>query len=120
MSLHPVNLTMKCETHEGFQCQLKNSSSDSHKGSSELGSGHTETKSGRTDATQVSSGIVCIGFSKDSFPISVPQSNNEANIHGLNKSTRMLSEDYVNICPQRSPFETRDKLRINSFEDAMY
>lgn len=116
-----INLTMKCETHEGFQCQLKNSSSDSHKGSSDLGSGHTETaRSGRTDAAPVSSGIVCIGFSKDSFPISVPQSNNEANIHGLNKSSRMLSEDYVNNCPQRSPFETRDKLRINSSEDAMY
>jgi hypothetical protein len=86
MSLHPVNLAMKCETNEGFQCQLKNSSSDSHKGSSELGSGHTETESGRTDAAQVSSGIVCIGFSKDSFLISVPQSNNEANIHGLIKA----------------------------------
>ena len=68
---------MKCRSHEGFKILLKNSSSDTHKGSSELGSGHIETaRSERTDAASVSSGIVCVGLSKDSFPISVPQSNN--------------------------------------------
>ena len=50
--------------------------SSMHKGSSELGSGHTKMEGVRTDAAQVSSGIFCIGFSEYSFPISVPQSNN--------------------------------------------
>ena len=68
---------MKCRTHEGFKIILKNSSSDTHKGSSELGSGHIErARSERTNAASVSSGIICVGLSKDSFPISVPQSNN--------------------------------------------
>ena len=48
-----------------------------HKGSFDLGSGHIEIeRSERTDAASLSSGIVCVGLSKDSFPISVPQSNN--------------------------------------------
>ena len=72
-----VDPIMKCRSHEGFTSLLKNSSSDTHKGSSELGSGHIETtRSERTDVASVSSGIVCVGLSKDIFPISVPQSNN--------------------------------------------
>ena len=68
-----VDPTMKCRSHEGFKSLLKNSSSDTHKGSSELGRGHIETaRSERTGAASVSSGIVCVGLSKDSFPISVP------------------------------------------------
>ena len=68
---------MKCRSHEGFKSLLKNSSSDTHKGSSELGSGHIEiARSERIDAASVSSGIVCVRLSKDSFPISIPQSNN--------------------------------------------
>ena len=35
-----VDPTMKCRSHEGFKSVLKNSSSDTHKGSSDLGSGH--------------------------------------------------------------------------------
>lgn len=113
-----VDLTMKCGSHEGFQSLLKNSSSDTHKGSSELGSGHIEAaRSERTDAASVSSGIVCVGPSKDSFPISVPQSNSEANVDDVNKSSRMLSGNHVENCPQRSPFESRDKLMIKSSED---
>ena len=68
---------MKCRSHEGFKSLLKNSSFDTHKGSSKLGSGHIEiVRSERTDAASVSSGIVCVGLSKDSFLISVPQCNN--------------------------------------------
>ena len=86
-----VDPTMKCRIHDSFKILLKNSSSDTHKGSSELGSGHIETtRSERTDAASVSSGIVCVGISKDSFPIFVPQSNNEVNVVSLNKSSRML------------------------------
>ena len=77
---------------------LKNLNYDTHKGSSELGSGHVETtRSERTDTASVSSGILCVGLSKDSFPISVPQinsvvqSNSEVNVVVLNKSSRMLS-----------------------------
>ena len=56
---------------------MKNSSYDTHKGSSDLGSGYIETtRSERIDAASVSSGIVCVGLSKDNFPISVPQCNN--------------------------------------------
>ena len=67
---------MKCKSHEGFKILLKNSSFDTHKGSFELGSGNIETsRSERTNATSVSSGIVCFGLSKDSFPMFVPQSN---------------------------------------------
>ena len=97
-----VDPTMKCRSHEGFKSLLKNSSSDTHNDSSELGSGHIETKrSERTDVASVSSGIVCVGLSKDSFPISVPQSNyvvqsnNEVNVVALNKSIRMLSRNHV-------------------------
>ena len=78
------------------------------KGSSELGSGHIETtRSERTDPASVSSSIVCVGLSKDSFPISVPQSNSEVNIVALNKSSRMLSGNHVENCLQRSPFDDR-------------
>ena len=42
-----------------------------------MGSGHIEiARSERTDAASVSSSIVFVGISKDSFSISVPQSNN--------------------------------------------
>ena len=69
--------TMKCRIHEGFKSLLKNASSDTHNGSSKFGSGHIEiTRSERTDVASVSSGIVCVGLSKDRFPIFVPQSNN--------------------------------------------
>ena len=72
-----VDPTMKCRSHEGFKSLLNNSSFDTHKGSSKLGSGHIETaRSERIDAASVSSGIVYVGLSKDSFPIYVPQSNN--------------------------------------------
>ena len=72
-----VDPTMKCRSHEGFKSLLKNSSSDTHKGSSKLGNGHIETgRSERTDVASVSSGIVHVGLSKDSFSIFVPQSNN--------------------------------------------
>ena len=65
-----VDPTMKLRSHEGFKSILKNSSSDTHKGSSELGSGHIETgRSERTDVTSVSSSIVHVGLSKDSFSI---------------------------------------------------
>ena len=73
---------------------MKNSSSDTHKGSSELGSGHIETiGSERTDVALVSSDIVCVGLYKDIFPISIPQSNSvvqsnsEVNVVALNKSS---------------------------------
>lgn len=115
------SLTMKCETPEGFQSLLKNSSLDSHKGSSELGNGPIETaRSERTDAASVPSGIVCNGLPKDSFPISAPPSNTETNIHDVNKSCIVLSENHVNICSERSPFELRDKLEIKSSKDARY
>ena len=72
-----VDPIMKCRSHEGFTSLLKNSSSDTHKGSSELGSGHIETGiSERIDVASVSYGIVRVRLSKDSFPIFVPQSNN--------------------------------------------
>ena len=72
-----VDTTMKCRSHEGFKILSKNSSSDTRKGSSKLGSGHIEiARSERTDAALVSSGIVCVGLSKDRFPICVPQRNN--------------------------------------------
>ena len=75
-----VDPTMKCRSHEGFKILL-NTSCDTHKGSSELGSGHIETtRSERTDVASVSSGIVCVGISKDSFPIFVPQRNSEVNV----------------------------------------
>ena len=71
-----VDPTTKCRSHEGFKSLLKNPSSDTHKGSFELGSGNIETtRSERIDAASVSSGIVCVGLSKDSFPISIPQIN---------------------------------------------
>ena len=105
---------MKCRSHEGLKSLLKNSSSDTHKGSSELGSGHIETKrSERTDAASMSSGIVCVGISKDSFPISIPQSNSvvqstsEVNVVSLNKRSRMLLGNHVENCLQRSPFDDR-------------
>lgn len=116
-----VGPTMKCRSHEGFKSLLKNSSSDTHKGSSELGSGHIETaRSERTDAASVSSGIVCVGLSKDSFPISVPQSNSvaqsnsEVNVVALNKSSRLLSGNHVENCLQRSPFDDRYQ---NNYEE---
>ena len=62
-----VDPTIKCRSHEGFKSLLKNSSSDTHKGSSELGNGHIETRSERIDVTSVSSGIVHVGLFKDSF-----------------------------------------------------
>ena len=61
----------------------------------------------------MSSSIVCVGLSKDSFPIFVPQSNsvvqrnNEVNVVALNKSSRMLSGNHVENCLQRSPFDDR-------------
>ena len=49
-----VDPTMKCRSHEGFKSLLKNSSSDTHKGSSELGSGHIEiARSERIDVASV-------------------------------------------------------------------
>lgn len=115
------SVTMKCETPESFQDLLNNSSFDSHKGSSELGSGHIETaRSERTDAASVPSGVVCNGLPKDSFPMSVPQSNTETNFHDVNNSSIVLSENYVNIYSQRSPFESRDNLEIKSSKDARY
>ena len=72
-----VDPIMKCRSHEGFKSLLNNSSSDTHKGSSELGSGHLEIgRSERTNVTSVSSGIVHVGLFKDSFSIYVPQRNN--------------------------------------------
>ena len=100
---------------------MKNSSFDTHKGSSELGNGHIETtRSERTYAASVSSGIVYVGISKDSFPISVPQSNSavqsnsEVNVVALNKSSRMLSGNHVDNCLQRSPFDDRYQ---NNYEE---
>ena len=50
-----VDPTMKCRSHEGFKCLLKNPSSETHKGSSELGSGHIETtRSERKDRSSFS------------------------------------------------------------------
>ena len=83
---------------------MKNLSSDTHKGSSELGSGHIETtRSEITDAASVSSGIVCVGLSKDSFPISIPQSksvvqsNNEVNVVALIKVVEFFQETMLRI-----------------------
>ena len=116
-----VDPTMKCKSHEGFKILLKNSSSDTHKGSSELGSMHIETlRSERTDAALVSSGIVYVGLSKDIFLIFVPQSNSvvqsnsEVNFVALNKSGRMLSGNHVENCLQRFPFDDRYQ---NNYEE---
>ena len=68
----------------------------------------------------MSSGIVCVGLSKDSFPISVPQSNyvvqrnSEVNVAALNKSSRILSGNHVENCLQRSPFDDRYQ---NNYEE---
>ena len=61
-----VDPTMKCRIHEGFKSLLKNSSSDTHKGSSELGSGHIEkTRSERTDAVwKLNPGVRTITLTK--------------------------------------------------------
>ena len=49
-----VDPTMKCRSHEGFKRLLNNLSSDTHKGSSELGNGHIEkSRSEITDAASV-------------------------------------------------------------------
>ena len=63
-----VGPTMKCRSHEGFKSLLKNSSSDTHKGSSNLGSGHIEiARSERTDAAPVSSILSLLYFLKIAF-----------------------------------------------------
>ena len=68
----------------------------------------------------MSSGIVCVGLSKDSFPISVPQSNSvvqsnsEVYIVALNKSSRMLAGNHAENCLQRSPFDDRYQ---NNYEE---